>query len=80
MTLLQAVGTLLFLGVVAAVAGLLAYALVQLARRGPGRALRVLGIRQILDDPELAENLRKRGLERVEEFYWDRIVSRIDWL
>ena len=43
MTLLQAVGTLLFLGVVAAVVGLLAYALAQLARRRPGRALRVLG-------------------------------------
>jgi glycosyltransferase involved in cell wall biosynthesis len=38
------------------------------------------GIKLILKDPELANTLARRGLERVEEFYWDKIASKIDWL
>jgi glycosyltransferase involved in cell wall biosynthesis len=34
-------------------------------------------MRQVLTDPALREDLRRRGLQRVREFSWERSVRRV---
>jgi glycosyltransferase involved in cell wall biosynthesis len=35
-------------------------------------------ILQVLQNPHLAASLRRRGLERIEPFYWDQLVRRLE--
>jgi glycosyltransferase involved in cell wall biosynthesis len=38
------------------------------------------GMEQILRRPELAAELTDRGYQRVQDFFWDRIVERTAWI
>lgn len=35
-------------------------------------------LKQVLDDPDLAASLRQRGRERVQDYYWDRLVESLE--
>jgi glycosyltransferase involved in cell wall biosynthesis len=50
-----------------------------LARPGDAESL-ASAIQQILSDPEMAETLRQRGLERVKAYFWDRLAVELDEL
>lgn len=39
-----------------------------------------LAMEEILVQPGLSEELTRRGYQRVEDFYWDRIVERAAWI
>ena len=50
-----------------------------LAQPGDAESL-ARSIRLVLSDTEMAESLRKRGLERVKQYYWDQLAVELDKL